>query len=164
VGPDHHLGDVRLLASRDRKWLYLIAGSLAFAYISMESAFIFCIIFGAFAAVVTLIELSKQKDFWAASSVGRYWTGCRRIDRHRRGDRANVHHGRDRTGAWRCDAVSAAPQPLQPGLAIEFSAQLMYWIQMLGGTAKLLLFTLVPAWPSAWGCITGSIHSAGAAA
>ena len=37
------------------------------------------------------------------------------------------------------------PQPLQPGLAIEFSAQLAYWIQMLGGTAKILLFTLVPA-------------------
>ncbi len=38
-----------------------------------------------------------------------------------------------------------APQPIQPGLPIEFSAQLTYWIQMLGGTAKILLFTVVPA-------------------
>ena len=37
------------------------------------------------------------------------------------------------------------PQPLQPGLPIEFSAQLTYWLQMAGGTAKVLLFTLLPA-------------------
>ena len=38
-----------------------------------------------------------------------------------------------------------ALQPLQPGLPIEFSAQLTYWLQMAGGTAKVLLFTLIPA-------------------
>jgi hypothetical protein len=36
-------------------------------------------------------------------------------------------------------------QPLQPGLPIEFSAQLNYWLQMAGATAQVLLFTLIPA-------------------
>ncbi len=132
--------------SRDRKWLYLIAGSLAFAYISMESAFIFCIIFGAFAAVVTLIELSKQKDFWGGL-FGRAVLGL--------GVAALIAIGVVIVQTFIMGAIGLGPgdampfpqppQPLQPGLAIEFSAQLMYWIQMLGGTAKLLLFTLVPA-------------------
>ena len=52
------------LRGRERKWLYLMATSMAFAYISMESAFIFAIIFGAFVAVAALVELSRHKDFW----------------------------------------------------------------------------------------------------
>src|SRR5512139_819166 len=52
------------LQKRSNKWLYLIAGSLAFGFLSMESTFILAVIFGVFVSVAALIELSKNKDFW----------------------------------------------------------------------------------------------------
>ena len=145
--------------SREKKWLYLIAGTLAFAYISMESAFIFCIIFGAFASVVDADRIIEAQRFLG---------GCCRSHRVRFGVAALIAV----IVVWSCrrcimgaiglgpgDAMPfpQPPQPLQPGLAIEFSAQLTYWIQMLGGTAKILLFTLgARSGHRSGGCIIGS--------
>ena len=132
--------------SRQYKWLYLITGAAAFAYISMESTFILCVVFGAFATVIALIELSKHKDFWGGI-LGRTVLGL--------GVAALIAvavivvqtfiMGAIGLGPGDAMPFPQPPQPLQPGMAIEFSAQLTYWIQMLGGTAKILLFTLVPA-------------------
>ncbi len=103
--------------SRERKWLYLITGAAAFSFLSMESTFILCVIFGAFATVVALIELSKHKDFWDGHcrpiGVG---VGRGRVDRYRRSDRADLHHGLDRAGGWRRDALPgrSAAHPAWP--------------------------------------------------
>ena len=102
--------------SRQYKWLYLITGAAAFSFLSMESTFILCVIFGAFATVVALIELSKHKDFWGGI-LGRTVLGLGRgrLDRYRRGGGADLHHGRDRAGAWRRDALPATAAAVAAG-------------------------------------------------
>jgi predicted membrane-bound mannosyltransferase/sugar lactone lactonase YvrE len=134
------------LQKRSNKWLYLIAGSLAFGFLSMESTFIVAVIFGLFVAVAALMELSKTKNFWL-EIVGRSVLGLAVA--------AIFTIGVVMLQAWIMGGVGLGPgdpmpfpaalQPLQPGMPIEFSAQITYWLQMAGGTAKVLLFTLVPA-------------------
>ncbi|NTU62791.1 MAG: TIGR03663 family protein, partial [Chloroflexi bacterium] len=128
------------------KWLYLIAGSLAFGFLSMESTFILAVIFGLFVAVTALIELSKNQNFWVGI-FGRAVLGLAVA--------ALIAIAVVVVQALLMGAVGLGPgdpmpfplplQPLQPGLPIEFSAQLMYWLQMAGGAARVLLFTLMPA-------------------
>ncbi len=134
------------LHQRRNKWLYLIAAALAFGFLSMESTFIIAIIFGSFVTVTALMELSKQQDFWGGI-VGRTLIGFVVA--------ALIAIGVVVVQALIMGAVGLgpgdpmpfpqAPQPLQPGLPVEFSAVLTYWLQMAGGTAKVLLFTLLPA-------------------
>ncbi|HTP07472.1 MAG TPA: flippase activity-associated protein Agl23, partial [Anaerolineae bacterium] len=134
------------LQKRENKWLYLIAGALAFGFLSMESTFIVAMIFGSFVAVAALIELSKHKDFWSGI-VGRSILGLAVAALITIGIVVvqTLIMGAVGLGPGDPMPFPQPPQPLQPGLPIEFSAQLTYLLQMLGGTAKVLLFTLVPA-------------------
>ena len=134
------------LQKRENKWLYLIAGALAFGFLSMESTFIIAMIFGSFVTIVALIELSKHKDFWGGI-VGRSSLGLAVAALITIGIVVVQALIMGAIGLGSGDAMPfpQPPQPLQPGLPIEFSAQLTYWLQMAGGTAKVLLFTLLPA-------------------
>ncbi len=134
------------LQKRENKWLYLIAAALALGFLSMESTFILAVIFGAFVSVVALIDLSKHKDFWG-SILGRSILGLAVA--------ALIAVGVVVAQALLMGALGLGPGdpmpfpqppvPIQEGVPIEFSAQLMYWLQMAGGLAKVLLFMLVPA-------------------
>jgi uncharacterized protein (TIGR03663 family) len=134
------------LQKHENKWLCLIAGSLALGFLSMESTFIVAVIFGAFVSAMALIELSKHEDFWGGI-LGRSVLGLAVA--------ALITVGIVVLQALIMGAVGLGPgdpmpfpqppQPIQPGLPIEFSAQLTYWLQMAGGTARVLLFTLIPA-------------------
>jgi uncharacterized protein (TIGR03663 family) len=130
---------------RENKWLYLIAGSLAFGFLSMESTFIAAVIFGSFVAVAALIELSKHDDFWIAI-LGRSVLGLLVA--------AGIAVGVVVAQTLIMNMIGLAPgDPLpfpqapviQPGVPVEFGVQLSYWLQMAGGWARLLLATLVPA-------------------
>ncbi len=134
------------LQKRSPKWLYLIAVSLAFGFLSMESTFIVAAIFGTFVSAAALIELSKNKDFWIGI-VGRSVLGLAvaALIAIAVVVLQTLIMGAVGLGPGDPMPFPQPPQPLQPGLPIEFSAQLMYWLQMAGGAAKVLIFTLIPA-------------------
>ncbi|HSD84446.1 MAG TPA: flippase activity-associated protein Agl23, partial [Anaerolineae bacterium] len=134
------------LHQRSNKWLYLIAGSLAFGFLSMESTFILAVIFGSFISVVALIELSKHKDFWSGI-VGRALLGLAVAALIAIGIVVLQTQLMGALGLGPGDPMPfpQPPAPIQEGVPIEFSAQLLYWLQMAGGAAKVLLFSLVPA-------------------
>jgi uncharacterized protein (TIGR03663 family) len=54
----------KYLHSRSNKWLFFMAVIVALMYTTMEAAFIFVAIYGLFLAVVVLVELSRETDFW----------------------------------------------------------------------------------------------------
>jgi predicted membrane-bound mannosyltransferase/sugar lactone lactonase YvrE len=130
---------------RENKWLYLIAGSLALGFLSMESTFIVAVIFGVFVSGAALIELSKNQHFWIGI-FGRAVLGLAVA--------AIIAIAVVVVQALIMGAVGLGPgdpmpfpqppQPIQPGLPVEFSAQLTYWLQIAGGSARVALFTLVP--------------------
>jgi predicted membrane-bound mannosyltransferase/DNA-binding beta-propeller fold protein YncE len=133
------------LQKRGNKWLYLIAGSLAFGFLSMESTFILAVIFGLFVTATALIELSKNKDFWIGI-VGRTILGLVVAALFTIGVVIVQALLMGAVGLGPGDPMPfpLPPQPLQPGLPVEFSAQLMYLVQMAVGTARVLFFTLIP--------------------
>jgi predicted membrane-bound mannosyltransferase/DNA-binding beta-propeller fold protein YncE len=133
------------IQQRENKWLYLIAGALAFGFLSMESTFIVAVIFGVFVAVAALLELGKNQNFWIGI-LGRAVLGLAVA--------ALIAIAVVVVQALIMGAVGLGPgdpmpfpvppQPLQPGLPVEFSAQLTYWLQMAGAWARVALFTLAP--------------------
>ncbi|MBI5564811.1 MAG: glycosyltransferase family 39 protein, partial [Chloroflexi bacterium] len=134
------------LHDRATKWLYLLAGAAAFAFISMEATFIFVAIFGFFLIAALLIELSDRPDFWreivlrlvlgVAGAVVILFvvviaqTILLQVIRLAPGDPS---------------PFPVPVQPLQPGLPIEFSAQLQYILQLLLGILRVGLSMLIPA-------------------
>ncbi|CAG0930001.1 Serine/threonine-protein kinase PknD [Thermoflexales bacterium] len=131
---------------RGDKWLYLIAVALAFGFLSMESTFILAVIFGVFVSVAALIELSQYKDFWGGI-LGRSVLGLAVAALIAIGIVVlqTLIMGAVGLGSGDPMPFPQPPLPLQEGVPIEFSAQLTYWLQMAGGAAKVLLFSLVPA-------------------
>lgn len=134
------------LHDKATKWLYLIAGAAAFAFISMEATFIFVAIFGFFLIAALLIELSHRADFWR-DIVLRLTLGV--------AGAVAILFVAVIAQTILLDAIGLGPgdpspfpvpvQPLQPGLPIEFSAQLQYILQLLLGVLRVGLSMLIPA-------------------
>ncbi len=132
------------LRERANKWLYLLATVMAFMYISMEAAFIFSAIFGAFVAVVALIDLSIHSDFWKnivlKTTAGFLGAAVIAI--------AMVFIQAIILGAIGLGPgdPSPFPAPLQPlpGSSVEFSAQAQYIVQLLGAILRVGLSALIP--------------------
>jgi len=134
------------LHDKATKWLYLVAGAAAFAFISMEATFIFVAIFGFFLIAALLIELSDQPDFWR-NVVLKLVLGV--------AGAVAILFVVVVAQTILLKAIGLAPgdpspfpvplKPLQPDLPIEFSAQLQYILQLLLGVLRVGLSMLIPA-------------------
>jgi uncharacterized protein (TIGR03663 family) len=134
------------LHDRATKWLYLVAAAAAFAFISMEATFIFVAIFGLFLIAAALIELADRADFWYSIvlklTLGVLGVG---VILFVAVIAQTMLLGLIHLGPGDPSPFPAAVQPLQPGQPIEFSAQLQYILQLLGGMLLVGLSMLIPA-------------------
>ncbi len=133
------------LRTRATKWLYFLAIIIALMYTTMEAAFIFSAIFGLFLATVAIKDLARRKAFWSNIVVK---TGVAIVVAIIAAGALMILHslilGAIGLGPGDPSPFPTPPIPLQPDAPIEFSAQLQFILQTIGGLLKVLLSLLIP--------------------
>lgn len=133
------------LRTRSNRWLYFLAIIVALMYTTMEAAFIFSAVFGLFLVVMVLIDLSHREGFWSntvVKTVGALLAAV--IVLGALVVLQSLILGAIGLGPGDPSPFPVPPAPLQPGVPIEFSAQLQFILQMIGGLLKVLLSLLIP--------------------
>ncbi len=133
------------LRTRSNKWLYFLAIIVALMYTTMEAAFIFSVIFGVFLLGVLILDLSRRADFWSKTAVK---TGIAVVVAVIAAGSLvllqSLLLGAIKLGPGDPSPFPVPPVPVQPGVPIEFSAQLQFILQTIGGLLKVLLSLLAP--------------------